>query len=173
DSAFERASELSPKRTIILFEWAKAYLVVDECQNSLNLANECISKNPNAGECWWLRGLSNLCLQNEKLAGEEMQKAETIGFKIFEDEPVKQGIKVYVRLINKYGGKTSYYRGLAELYDRLSQAHPDDFQYHASLAYVYRALGEYAKARKEANYVLRLSPESEQSVREFLKTLPY
>jgi O-antigen ligase len=65
------------------------------------------------------------------------------------------------------------YENLILDYKYLIEQDPNNFQHHASLAYAYKITGDYANAKKEAQEVLRLSPESKPNVDAFLRTLPY
>ena len=49
---------------------------------------------------------------------------------------------------------------------------PTNPQYRATLAFLYKELGEFEKAREQALEVLRLAPENKGQVEEFLRTLP-
>ena len=64
------------------------------------------------------------------------------------------------------------YQPLVFIYSELIRFEPKNFQYYASLAYVFKTLGEYWKAWQQIEMVIKLSPESKQSVKEFLKTFP-
>jgi putative inorganic carbon (HCO3(-)) transporter len=170
---FNKALELSPRRSNIVYEWGKIYLIVDNCQESLKMAERCLSANKDASDCWWLSGLSNICLKNQKLATENIKTAQEKGYDITSENSAKELIKIYTRLIEKEkGDKSLYYRNLIEPYRKLSEVHPEAFQNHASLAYIYKALREYEKAREEAMAVLKLSPDLKATVEEFLRTLP-
>jgi O-antigen ligase len=171
---FIKAVKLSPNRPSVFSEWSKAYLTYGNCQESLNMANKCLSLNNTINDCWWISGLSNICLKNQQLGEEQIKMAEKKGYDNSGTVAMKQLVKIYTQLIEgERGDKTLYYKALAEAYYRLTQLNPDNFQYHASLAYVYKALGEYQKARQEALIVIKLSPESKQNVDAFLRTLPY
>ena len=77
----------------------------------------------------------------------------------------------YSKLAKKTGQKQDY-QDLAEIYQALIELYPQNPQYHATLAYTYKELGDYKKAREQALIVLELSPDSSPNVQEFLKSLP-
>lgn len=172
--SFKRASELAPNRPTIYSEWAIGHLIYGNCREALNMANKCLSLKDDFSDCWWTSALSNICLKNQQLGEEQIKKALELKYYTTGPDAMKQLVKIYKKLINEeQGDKTLYYKALAVAYYRLTQLNPNDFQYHASLAYVYRTLGEYTKARQEALIVIKLSPESKKNVEAFLKTLPY
>lgn len=65
------------------------------------------------------------------------------------------------------------YQELIIIYQYLIEKDPNNFQYHASLAYVYKITGNFELAKKEALIVIELSPESKKVTEEFLKSLPH
>ena len=58
-------------------------------------------------------------------------------------------------------------------YESLISLNPENIQYYATLAAVYKETGDYKNARKTALKVIELSPESKDEVNAFLNTLPY
>jgi len=64
------------------------------------------------------------------------------------------------------------YNELISIFQYLIEKNPNNFQYHASLAYAYKLTGNYELARKEAMIVIELSPESKEITEQFLKSLP-
>ena len=173
DYSFKQASELSPKRQEIYVGWFNTDMISGKYAEAKQKAEKCISLYSELGECWWIRGLSNLLLGNPKQFEQDIKIAGQKEFNINAKGSLLQLLKVYSILIQSSdGNKTEYYLPLVDIYQKLIVLNPESFQYHASLAYVYKMLGEYKKAREEALIALELSPESKQSVEEFLKTLP-
>jgi tetratricopeptide (TPR) repeat protein len=77
------------------------------------------------------------------------------------------------QLINMYF-ETGNYPGLAETYPKLIQITKDKkekAQLFASLAFVYKELGEIEKARESALKALELLPEAKADVEAFLRSL--
>jgi len=74
-------------------------------------------------------------------------------------------------LVKAYG-LTRNYEGLAEIYPKLIELEPDQPQHYASLAFVYRELGQIEKARQTALKIIELFPEQQKEAEEFLRTLP-
>jgi len=172
DFAFRKALELSPKRQEVFLGWTNNNLISGKYDKALEKANQCIEIDPEFGPCWWQRALANISLGNLTEASEDIKKANQKGFNINTKTSISQLLKVYSILIkNTPETKIEYYQPLVDIHQKLISFEPKNFQYHASLAYVYKVLGEYEKARQEAQIVMELSPESRQSVEEFLQTL--
>lgn len=174
DSYFLKALQLNPKGQIIFLERANTYLLWGKYNEAKEISAECIKLNPNLGSCWAQKALTNIVLGELDQAKENLEKARQRIFDIKSKAFLLRLLKAHTLLIKSFKEtKINYYQPLVDIYQRLIIIEPNNFQYHASLSYVFRTLGQYSKARKEALRVLELSPESKQSVEEFLKTLPY
>lgn len=168
---FQKASKLAPKREEIYLGWTQANLLGKEYQKAKETAEKCLALNPEFLECQWQKVLSLIYLGKTKEAQKEIEELSLKGYVVDNKKSLLQLIKAYIYLAEKTGD-LKYYQALAELYQRLIEIDYHNFQWHASLAYVYKILRNYKKAREEALIVLKLSPESKQNVEEFLKTLP-
>ncbi len=169
---FAKATELSPGRPNIYADWASGHLAYGNCKEALAASQKCIQADKNFRSCWWVSALSNICLKNQQLGEEQIEMAEEKGYDIYGSDAMKQLSTVYVRLAETEKNKTLYYNRLAETYIVLSRLHPEDFQIHASLAYVYKMLGKYDMAKHEASIVIKLAPDAKKEVEAFLKTIP-
>lgn len=163
DSAFGKATSLSPKKQEIFSEWAKTELVKGDYQKMKERAQYCLSLNPNLKDCHWILGLAEIYLGNFEQGKEELKIAGEHGY--YYDE-----IPTLHELVNAYA-KSNNYKELALVYEELVNRKPLEPQYHASLAFTYKELGQYEKARKEASKVLELQPDAKDEVEAFLKTL--
>jgi tetratricopeptide (TPR) repeat protein len=171
--SLQKAAVLSPYRFETYKEWARTYLIVADYKNALDKANECLRINPGYGTCDWYKALADLGLKNKSEYEKYLALAKDNGFDTGSDESLKSIIMIYIQLTAKNPSDLDSYKEMAKIYKQLSNTFSNNYQYHASLAFVYRALGDYADARIEAQKVLELSPESKQNVEDFLKTLPY
>lgn len=172
DSYFKRALELSPKRQEIFLGWSDTYLLWGKYSEAKEKAEQCIKIADNFGVCWWQKALSNIALGELAEAKDNIEKANQRQFKI-DDHPnlLTQTLKMYLFAIqNLKEADLEYYRPLVDIYERLLDFYPKNFQYHASLAYVYKTLGEYEKAGQEALEVFKLQPENKE-IQTFLKQL--
>ncbi|MFI5205846.1 MAG: tetratricopeptide repeat protein, partial [Candidatus Paceibacterales bacterium] len=159
-----KALVLGPKYQEITLEQARMELVAGDYQKLQAYANTCIALNPGLGDCWWYLGLSQIYLKNPTDAQKNLQLAYNKLFNINSKENLGQLADAYYAI--------SDWQDLVLVYQKLIAASPNVAQYHSSLAYFYKMLGQYEKARQEAMEVLRISPESKPNVDAFLKTLP-
>ena len=170
EQAFQKSLALSPQREEVYWEWIRTYKLLGDYQSAAAKADECLSLNPESGACWWEKAVAEVQLDNFKAAQESLAAAKENRY-IDQEEQFLFFVSVYDRL-RKQEEKTEYYQELAWAYERLAAASPENFQYHASLSFVYAQLGEYEKAKATARDVMRLNPAATESVEEFLKTLP-
>ena len=182
----KKAKELSPKKPDIFLTSAANYLINKNYQKAEKEADQCIKIAPDNKDCWWAKSLSLIGMEKIDEATKAMDIASQKGYKAETKNAIGQLINMYSRLAKKTKRKT-YYQKLEILYQKLIEIDKkeikelektkkikkkENFQYHASLAYIYKILGKYDKARKEAEIVMKLSPASKKNVEIFLKTLP-
>jgi len=163
NSYFEMDQKLSPKRQEVFIEWIKNDLITGEYQKAKEKAQKCIDLNPKLSDCWWLKGLSNIYLNEFEEAKENIETAGKRGYPIRSENSLLKLAKVYV--------ETENYQKLLEIYQELIEIKPANPEYYASLAIVYRELGDPENAKKEIKKALELAPELEKEVEEFLKSL--
>jgi putative inorganic carbon (HCO3(-)) transporter len=163
NSYFEMAHKLSPKRQEVFIEWIKNDLITGEYQKAKEKAQKCIDLNLQLSDCWWLKGLSNIYLNEFEEAKENIETAGKRGYPIRSEDSLLKLAKVYV--------ETKNYQKLLEIYQELIEIKPANPEYHASLAIVYREIGDFENARKEIKKALELAPELREEVEEFLRSL--
>jgi len=174
DDCFKKASELSPRRQEVFMGWADIYMLGGDYDKAKEKAEECIAANDTFGDCYWQKALTNVLLGELEESNENVKKAHQYEFDTESQKNLSKLVNAYLELIkNTPEINLEYYRGLADTYEQILPLQWENFQYHASLAYVYKILGEYKKAREQAMFVIKFSPESEANVTEFLDTLPY
>ncbi|MCP6726806.1 MAG: O-antigen ligase family protein [Patescibacteria group bacterium] len=164
NNAFLKANELSPKRQEVYIEWIRGYIVAGDFQIAKEKSDTCIALDSNTGICWWLKGLSEIFLNESEQAKKDIDMAQEMGFDIHSTSSLKQLIRAYVHLEN--------FSELIRINKELIELEPDVPQYHSALASTYKIVGDYANARREALIVLELQPEAREVVEAFLKTLP-
>lgn len=162
-NAFEHSYKLSPKRQIILSEWAKTYIISEEFDKAEEKIEECLLINDKYGECWYVKGLINAFL------GKNEESKENLAFALKYGYPTNT-YTAWIRLAKAYA-YTQNWKDLAVAYQRLIKFKPNNIQFYASLAYVYKEMGEIEKAKAQALKVLEIDPEMKTMVDEFLKTL--
>jgi len=164
NSYLDKASELAPNHQEIIIEQAKISMVEKNYAKMGERAEECIAKEESAGECYWIRAFSKIYLGNLDQVQKDIRTAEEKGFLVY-------SVSSLYQLVNAYADTKSYQQ-LASVYEQLITINPDVAEYHSSLAFTYYQLGEYQKARTEAQKFLELMPEAEDEVKAFLKMLP-
>ena len=160
-SYFDKAGQLGPKHQEVLIGRAKMEIVAGDYEKAKKYSEKCIALDPNLGDCYWYLGLAQIYLKDIAAAKKTMQAA---------DYDINS--KVSLGELSDAYGSISDYKDLVPVYEKLIALNPNVAQYHSSLAFFYKQLGEYGKARQEALMVLKLSPESKENVDAFLKTLP-
>ncbi len=168
-SSLEKAQELSPKRKEIIIEWInwiRSAIALGDYNKAIEKTDELISKT-NIPDFWWEKGIANIYSGNIEEGKENIRTAGENGYSIESPDSLKRILNAYASIPKS----PEIYGQLKEIYKNLIVFEPDNFQYHASLAFVYKELKEYNKAREEANIVLRISPESEENIRKFLNSL--
>ena len=163
DFYFEMTEQLSPERLDLWISWAKLDLITGEYKKAKEKAQKCIELKPDRRECWWWLGLAQIGLGEKEEAKKSIEIAGEMDYPINSRNSLLQLAKMH--------GLQKDFLELLEIYQKLIKNEPKKFQYHASLAHVYKMLGDYEKAREEAFIVFVLSPESRESVEEFLKSL--
>lgn len=164
-SYFQRAQTLAPNHQEVFIEWSKLGLATGDYRLAEEKANACVTKEENLGECYWIRGLAKIYLQQIVEAKKDIAIAEEKNFS------PRSAILLH-QLANAYASIENY-QELSLVYEKLIGGWPHVPEYHSSLAFAYAKMGQYAKARKEALIFLELMPEAETEVNAFLKTLPY
>lgn len=175
-ASFEKAKALSPNRPIILAQGAKFNLAIGNFSQAQEIVDQCLKISSQYPDCWWARAEIYLKSGNISKGSEIINSSLDMGLFDFPDHSYTDPYirNAIVEFINFYNiNKIRDYNLLARLYQKIIIVEYESFQHHASLAYVYKELGQYQKAREEAAIVLKLSPESKPIVEEFLKTLPH
>jgi O-antigen ligase/tetratricopeptide (TPR) repeat protein len=164
DFAFENALKLSPKRPEIFLEWLRADIVMGEFERAREKANQCIQLDPSLAHCYWVAGIVDIYLGNKEQAQKNLRIAKEKKYRVNSEISLLQLVHAYAFVKD--------YQELVRVYRKLITIQPKNPQYHASLATVYKKVGDYENARKEALKVYELSPQSKEEVEKFLQSLP-
>ncbi|MCX6720735.1 MAG: O-antigen ligase family protein [Candidatus Staskawiczbacteria bacterium] len=177
---FAKALELAPLHQEIFTGLTELEIASGNYAKAKDYSQKCIDINPNTGDCYFYMAISEIYARNVTDGKINLQKAEDMGVN------VASGKNVFL-LSNAYGSIPDY-QNMAVFLEKLvaiyadgvafdiknnRRINPTIVQYHSTLAFLYAKMGQYDKAHQEAAIVLQLSPESKESVDEFLKTLPY
>ncbi|MFH0792058.1 MAG: O-antigen ligase family protein [bacterium] len=157
------AQELSPKRQEIYPEMIQTAILKKDYQKAINEASRCIDLNNDYLECHWLLGISKI-LSGDTAGGEIILKeVKSKGYNDRTAESLGQLLKAY--------DETNNYEKMAEVYIGLAELYPKNAQFHIQLAFVYKELKEYEKAKQEALVVIQMAPELASQAEEFIKSL--
>lgn len=164
-SYFETAQQLSPGHLEVYVDWIKTFLIARDFNGASLKAQECIDRNAQFGECWWLKGMSERFMGNETHGLEYRKTAEASGFR-------EEKSPSALLLLAQYFLETQDMGSLALAYEKMLVLQPNNYQVRASLAFTYYQLREFNKAKEHALRVLKDNPSSEAEVKEFLNLLP-
>jgi tetratricopeptide (TPR) repeat protein len=163
-SYFDKASQLSPKHQEILIGQVKIEIVAEDYKNAKTYSEKCVALDSSLGECYFYLALTQIYLKD---VGGAQKNIETAGSKLYNINS-----KSSLDLLSDAYGFILDYQDLIPIYQKLILLNPNFAQYHSSLAFFYKQLGEYKEARQEALKTLQLSPESSGNVKAFLDSLP-
>jgi len=165
NSYFQKASDLSPKRQEVFVESLKTYYLIKDYKQAAAIAQKCIDLSETMGECWWMKGLSNIYLNNIDEAKENFKKAGENRYLTDSPSSLAQLTQAYLEIKN--------YEELILIHQKLVASNPKNIQYLATLAYNYKIMGDYKMARETCQKILELdkTPETKKMVDEFLQTL--
>lgn len=173
EETVRKAIAVNGKNPRIWFELGQAQLSQKKYQDAYESFKTALDLNPDVAVSHWLMGIAACQLGNSKKDGQlviegvkEIEKALSAGYIDYEDS-----ITDLNRLIEIYGEIKAYPR-LIQFYKLAIDIKPQVAQYHAGLAEVYAATGDYQSARKEAAKALELDPNLKDATDKFLKSLP-
>ncbi|MBI3631473.1 MAG: O-antigen ligase family protein [Candidatus Staskawiczbacteria bacterium] len=159
-----QAKQLSPKRQEVF----TSEIVIDFAKNDFEkmkkISQQCIKIDKNAAGCYWYLGLSEIIMKDRNQGYKDIETAQKEGYEYNNQISWSQLAIAY--------SQNKDYEKLAETYEHLLEFAPKNIDYRASLAFIYRELGNYIKAKKEALKILEINPDAEKDVNEFLSTLP-
>ena len=174
DYYFENALLLSPKRQLILKDWADVQTISAQYKKAEENLQKCMDLNPSYARCYWYMALNKGYQKDYEgfKSFSEIAKEKNYGVEL--PESLREVINMYIR--------NDDYNGLAEVYPTLIPLTLDPLekaQLHASLAATYKELGDIKKAREEVLKIKEVIPflpkelqeTARNDVEEFLKIL--
>jgi putative inorganic carbon (HCO3(-)) transporter len=161
---FEKAHQLSPKRQGVFIEWIITDLLTGEYQKAKEKSQQCIDLNERLEDCWWQMALTNIYLDENEKAKENIKIAAEKGYTINSEVSLLELAKAYFQ--NKD------YQELIEIYQKLVELKPENPTYHISLLVVLKEAGNFGEAKKEALKIIELFPNYKEEIESFLKQLP-
>ncbi|OHA71308.1 MAG: hypothetical protein A3H01_01610 [Candidatus Wildermuthbacteria bacterium RIFCSPLOWO2_12_FULL_40_9] len=161
---FQKALELSPKRQVVLKDWADLEIATGEYQKAEEKLQKCIDLNASYARCYWYMALNKGYQKDYEGFSKFLEVAREKGILIDSQEFLQDLVNMYIR--------NSDYTGLTETYPRLISLTLDPLekaQLHASLAASYQELGNITKAREEVLKILDLIPDLDPEIQESVK----
>lgn len=161
---FRKAQALGPNHQEIFSEWAKFYFAIEDYQKMKEKSEECIAIGENTDSCFWYLGLSEILLGDEKTGKKHIEIAKSKRFPY-------NTLAAYSQLGIVYT-KTKNYKDLISVYESLRNLDPENIQYYASLAFLYKENGYYGEASVAAMNIFKLQPENKEAF-DFILSLLY
>lgn len=170
-SYFQKAISLSPKRQLILKDWAKLGISTADYKLANEKADTCISLNENYTYCLWLKAIIEGYLGNTAEFDRLSIIAKQGGIQTESAESLQMIANMYIKT-NNYKDLISVYIKLIELStEKTANNKTQKAQLYASLAVAYQKIGKTKEARESALKILEIEPSAKPLVDEFLKTL--
>jgi len=158
-SYFEKASQLSPKREQLFVSWIYTDLLSGKYQAAKEKAEQCIKLNSESSYCWWLKGLSNVYLEEIEQSEKNIKIAIEKGHNPNSETSLSQLVKAYAKLIEETND-LKYYEKTADIYQKLVLIEPDNYRYYVSLGHAYDMLGEYRKLADMYQKLVLIEPDN-------------
>jgi O-antigen ligase/tetratricopeptide (TPR) repeat protein len=155
----EKAKKISPGRQEIVIEMEKNYLIAKNYEAMKKITDGCIKINPDRGECYWYLGIAEIFLGDQTNGKIHIKKAEEKTNVTFP----------YIQLAVAYLSQNNYTDAIYA-YEKVIFYDSGNAGYHAALAFLYREVGEYSKAGREARRVFELQPDNKDAM-EFIQAL--
>ena len=154
---------LTPNRTEIYSikaQYKKAQGLTDEAMAHLD---EGLSISPNEPYLLWLKG-------SYYFEMEQTDKAATYLYQAIDNYIEAANEEIYLWLSEYYIEQNDFEK-VARVYQLLLVAFPGENHYRANLAATYAQLGQYQKAKKEAEKLKKLDKSFENEVEQFLESI--
>jgi len=172
DACFQKAHELSPKREEVFNGWIQTDFLSENYQGAKEKAEQCINLNPKLVNCWWKKALAHIYLGELEQSDKTIAIAIEKGHEPYTKKSLIQLQQTYIKALETIEDKIECYKRLAHVYQRLiGHVDSENFQYHASLAYIYKELEEYDKTREQTLKIVKLFPDLLGDAEEFFKSI--
>jgi len=167
NSYFIEAFKLAPKHQEILVEQGKLYLFSGDYKEMKQNGEKCIALDPSLSDCYWIRGVSEIYLEEFDNAKKDVATAiaKTAGFANVPPSLLRMVINGYLDVKN--------YEELANVIQQFITVKGDDIEYHTTAALIYAQINQPRKAAIEAIKVFYLSPQLKGEADSFLSQLGY
>ena len=147
-----RAIELSPRRSEFTEEVIKNYMLAEDYRLMEKTSQDCINTDPSQGFCYWYLGIAQIFMGNQEEGKKNIELSKEKNY----NNPH------YLQLGIAYISQKNY-KDAADAYHMLIAIYPNNASYHATLAVLYKEIGNYEMARVEVMRVFELEPENPET----------
>ena len=145
-------------------------------EKAIELINSDCPEHRLSGQCDWYLTFANIGLGEFVKARENIANAEKNwdGPLLTSEERMNALVSRYLLFLEDTSDPVKQqetYRELRDWYSVMTLYWPTDPKYHESLALAYSFLGEFEKAKAEAQIVLKLDPSRKDAVEQFINSL--
>lgn len=159
--ASQKALEISPTFLKTYYEIAQAYLNKKDYKKAIEWFEKAVVLSPKVNLSSWYLGVT-VAQSGELQKGADIIEKSGYSYKSSETDALRM-LDLYVRLGN--------FTKIAEIYEALIKISPKNPQYHASLAFAYKQLGQIEKAIKNAQIAASLDPAFAREAQDFINSL--
>lgn len=143
--------EMAPKRQDLFLEKSKTYYLIKNYPAMEQNSKDCLKISEKFGGCWWYLGIAEIFQGRQEDGKIHIAQAQKLGF----DPSIFQLIEAYLSQKN--------YKDAIPIYAQIVRDNPENANYHANLAFLYRQIGDYENAGGEAIKVFKLQPDNKEA----------
>lgn len=164
EKILSKGLDFSPKREMFFYELGQTMIFKKNYPGAIENFRRAAELNPNVPVSHWYLGMAYANAQKFPEAKQELDKAIALGY------DYRTNIKDTLSLAHVYVGLKDY-ETLARLYAQAIDREPNNPDLYASLAALYKEVGDNAQARKMAEKAISLDASYAAEGQEFLKSL--
>jgi O-antigen ligase len=158
----EKALPLSPERLVIYKGLAQAYFYKEDYIKSKEYLTMSIPFSLSKGEIYYNIAVMNFLGENNNEGDENIKRALVEGYELSENQ--------FIRLVNIFVDKKEFNLAI-DYYKKLIDINPQKIEYYASIATVYKELGDIEKAKEYGYKILEIDEGAKDVVDDFISTL--
>lgn len=163
EKTLEKAAELSPERETVYYEYGQTMVFKKDYNKAIELFKKGVELNPPVPVSHWYLGMAYLNAKEYILADAEISEAIKLGYGYNTIKDILNIVPIYIELKD--------YIRLKELYLKVLKLDPKNPEIYASLALVYKELGDKASAIEMAKKAMSLDESYMAEGEKFLESL--
>jgi tetratricopeptide (TPR) repeat protein len=160
---FALALQFSPKRPSTLIEWAKTDFLMGRYEEGKQKLLKAISFDAQFAEAYFMLGLGSIYQRDFEEADGYFDEANKRGIDMKDPNRLLQLVFVYNEIQN--------HEEIIKVMEKIIELDPKTIQHYASLATIYKKVGNIEKAKEIALKILEIELEANAEVEEFIRTL--